>query len=66
MQYLTLLYPRQSKDVFDTVNTSLWTLGIRAGTKTGKTTFSKQLLANASVMIDEPPQNIVYFYSEYR
>ena len=34
-------------------------------TKTGKTTFVKQLLTNAQIMIDPPPENIVYFYSEY-
>ena len=36
------------------------------GTKTGKTTFVKQLLSNASVMIEPPPENIIYFYSEYQ
>ena len=35
-------------------------------TKIGKTTFVKQLLANAQIMIDPPPENIVYFYSEYQ
>ena len=39
---------------------------ISGGTKTGKTTFVKQLLANANVMIDPPPENIIYFYSEYQ
>ena len=41
-------------------------LMISGGTKTGKTTFVKQLLANASVMIEPPPENIIYFYSEYQ
>ena len=37
------------------------------GTKTGKTTFVKQrLLGNVQVMIDPPPENIKYFYSEYQ
>ena len=39
---------------------------VTGGTKTGKTTFVKQLLANAQIMIDTPPENIVYFYSEYQ
>ena len=39
---------------------------ISGGTKTGKTTFVKQLLANAQIMIDPPPENIIYFYSEYQ
>ena len=39
---------------------------VSGGTKTWKTTFVKQLLANASVMIDKPPENIVYFYSKYQ
>ena len=39
---------------------------VAGGTKTGKTTFVKQLLANAQIMIDPPPENIVYFYSEYQ
>ena len=39
---------------------------VSGGTKTGKTTFVKQLLATANVMIDPPPENIVYFYSEYQ
>ena len=39
---------------------------VSGGTKTGKTTFVKHLLANVSVMIDPPPENIVYFYSEYQ
>ena len=41
-------------------------LMISGGTKTGKTTFVKQLLVNASVMIEPPPENIIYFYSEYQ
>ena len=39
---------------------------VSGGTKTGKTTFVKQLLSNASVMIETPPENIIYFYSEYQ
>ena len=39
---------------------------ISGGTKTGKTTFVKQLLTNAQIMIDPSPENIVYFYSEYQ
>ena len=41
-------------------------LMVSGGTKTGKTTFVKQLLANASVMIDQLTENIIYFYSEYQ
>ena len=41
-------------------------LMISGGTKTGKTTFVKQLLSNAQIMIDPPPENIIYFYSEYQ
>ena len=41
-------------------------LMISGATKTGKTTFVKQLLINASVMIEPPPENIIYFYSEYQ
>ena len=41
-------------------------LFISGATKTGKTTFVKQLLANAQIMIDPPPENIIYFYSEYQ
>ena len=41
-------------------------LMISGATKTGKTTFVKQLLVNASVMIEQPPENIIYFYSEYQ
>ena len=39
---------------------------VSGGAKTRKTTFVKQLLAKASVMIDPPPENIVYLYSEYQ
>ena len=39
---------------------------VAGGTKIGKTTFVEQLLANAQIMIDPPPENIVYFYSEYQ
>ena len=38
---------------------------VSGGTKTGKTTFVKKLLSNAQV-IDPPPENIKYFYSEYQ
>ena len=40
-------------------------LMVSGGTKTGKTAFVKQLLANAQIMIDPPPEKI-YFYSEYQ
>ena len=39
---------------------------VSGGTKTGKTTFVKQLLANANVMIVPLPKNIKYFYFEYQ
>ena len=39
---------------------------VSGGTKTGKTTFVKKLLGNVQVMIDPPPENIKYFYSEYQ
>ena len=39
---------------------------VSGGTKTGKTTFVKKLLSNAQVMIDPPPENIKYSYSEYQ
>ena len=39
---------------------------VSGGTKTGKTTFVKKLLGNVQVMIDSPPENIKYFYSEYQ
>ena len=39
---------------------------VSGGTKTGKTTFVKKLLGNVQVMIDPPPENIEYFYSEYQ
>ena len=39
---------------------------ISGGTKTGKITFVKKLLGNVQVMIDLPPENIKYFYSEYQ
>ena len=39
---------------------------VSGGTKTGKTTFVKKLLGNIQVMIDPPPENIKYFYSEYQ
>ena len=39
---------------------------VAGGTKTGKTTFVKKLLSYVDIMIDNPPENIVYFYSEYQ
>ena len=39
---------------------------VSGGTKTGKTTFVKKLLSNVEVMIDSPPEDIKYFYSEYQ
>ena len=39
---------------------------VSGGTKTGKRTFVKKLLGNVQVMIDRPPENIKYFYSEYQ
>ena len=39
---------------------------VSGGTKTGKTTFVKRLLTNLQVMIDPPPEDIKYFYSEYQ
>ncbi len=36
------------------------------GTKSGKTTFVKTLLSYVEVMIDSPPENIIYFYAEYQ
>ena len=39
---------------------------VSGGTKTGKTTFVKKLLGNVQLMIDQPPENIKYFYSEYQ
>ena len=39
---------------------------VSGGTKTGETTFVKKLLGNIQVMIDPPPENIKYFYSEYQ
>ena len=34
--------------------------------KSGKTTFVKKLLSYVNVMIDNPPENTVYFYAEYQ
>ena len=39
---------------------------VSGGTKTSKTTFVKKLLGNVQVIIDLPPENIKYFYSEYQ
>ena len=39
---------------------------VSGGTKMGKTTFVKQLLANAQIMLEPPPGNIIYFYSGYQ
>ena len=39
---------------------------VSGGTKTGKTTFVKKLLSNVEVMVDSPPEDIKYFYSEYQ
>ena len=36
------------------------------GTKSGKTTFVKRLLSYANVLIEPPPENIIYFYAEYQ
>jgi hypothetical protein len=39
---------------------------VSGSTKTGKTTFVKKLLSHFQVMIDPPPEDIKYFYSEYQ
>ena len=39
---------------------------VSGSTKSGKTTFVKKLLSYVNVMIDIPPENIVYFYAEYQ
>ena len=36
------------------------------GTKSGKTPFVKKLLTYVDTMIDKPPENITYFYSEFQ
>ena len=41
-----------------------FSLLVSGGTKTGKTTFVKKLLSHFQVMIDPPPEDIKYFYSE--
>ena len=41
-------------------------LVVSGSTKSGKTTFVKKLLSYVNVMIDNPPENIVYFYAEYQ
>ena len=39
---------------------------VSGGTKSGKTTFVKQLLTNHNIMIEPPPENLIYFYAEYQ
>ena len=39
---------------------------VSGGTKSGKTTFVKKLLTYVDTMIDKPPKNITYFYSEFQ
>jgi hypothetical protein len=39
---------------------------VSGSTESGKTTFVKKLLSYVNVMIDKPPENIVYFYAEYQ
>ena len=39
---------------------------VSGGTKTRKRTFVKKLLSNVEVMINSPPEDIKYFYSEYQ
>ena len=39
---------------------------VSGGTKSGKTTFVKKLLTYVDKMIDKPPENITYFYSEFQ
>jgi hypothetical protein len=39
---------------------------VSGSTKSGKTTFVKKRLAHVDVMIDKPPENIVYYYAEYQ
>ena len=39
---------------------------VSGGTKTGKMTFVKKLLSNVKVMVDSPPEDTKYFYSEYQ
>jgi hypothetical protein len=39
---------------------------VSGGTKSGKTTFVKRLLSYANVLIEPPPENIIYFYAEYQ
>ena len=39
---------------------------VSGGTKSGKTTFVKKLLTYFETMIDKPPENITYFYSEFQ
>ena len=39
---------------------------VSGGTKSGKTTFVKKLLTYVETIIDKPPENITYFYSEFQ
>ena len=39
---------------------------VSGGTKSGETTFVKKLLTYVDTMIDKPPENITYFYSEFQ
>ena len=39
---------------------------VSGGTKSGKTTFVKRLLSYANVLIEPPPENIIYFYAQYQ
>jgi hypothetical protein len=39
---------------------------VSGNTKSGKTTFVKKRLSYVNVMIDKPPENIVYCYAEYQ
>ena len=36
------------------------------GSKSGKTTFVKKLLTYVDIMIEKPPENITYYYSEFQ
>ena len=53
-------------NVFHIQLTHPFGLLVSGGTKSGKTTFVKKLLSYVEVMIDSPPENIVYFYAEYQ
>ena len=39
---------------------------VSGGTKSGKTSFVKKRLTYVDTMIDKPPENITYFYSEFQ